>query len=150
MRDEQKIIAAWIERMRVKHGVNFREWAERAELGADTTISRAVKPDYTSVTTIPTIDALARALGEPSILEYFSEHQSIALPSGERMIAALGAALTASGRADLVNELAVKLARFLPIVLAGASVPLRNDPIDEATHGGEPFQAPATQHHDKQ
>src|SRR5690606_12925240 len=51
-------------------GWSWQKWAEEAELGAATTVSRAVKDDYGSVTKIETLHALARAANVPSVLDF--------------------------------------------------------------------------------
>lgn len=70
MEPEQKIIAKWMKRVRTKTGWSWNKWAERADIGAATTLSRAVKDDYGSVTKIETLHALARAANVPSVLDF--------------------------------------------------------------------------------
>jgi hypothetical protein len=69
MQPEQKIIANWLENVRDRRGWTFEHWAKVAKIGAATTVSRAVKPEYTSVTSVKTLHALARAAEEVSILD---------------------------------------------------------------------------------
>ena len=70
MQPEQKIIAEWIEATRERTGLSYPEWAKRADLGAATTLTRALKDDYQSVTSVKTLHALAQAAGVPSILDF--------------------------------------------------------------------------------
>lgn len=70
MQPEQQVIAKWLERVRAKRGWSWNEWAKSAKIGAATTLSRAVKEDYGSVTKIETLHALARAANEPSVLDF--------------------------------------------------------------------------------
>lgn len=70
MQPEQKIIAAWLERVRKAKEWSWNHWAKAAGVKAATTLSRAVKDDYDSVTKIETLHALARAAGVPSVLDF--------------------------------------------------------------------------------
>jgi hypothetical protein len=96
MQPEQKIIANWIERTARAKGWTLGEWAKRAGLGAETTVTRAVKDDYTSVTTVKTLEALAKAAGEPSLLEFLQGERPAAgqsAPSEETLAALLAVVL---------------------------------------------------------
>lgn len=103
---EQRIIANWIERTRERLGWSYAEWADRAGIGAATTITRAIKDDYASVTSIKTLHALARAAGERSVLDALEakpEDQAPAqsLPSADTIAALLAAVLPlARGHSD--------------------------------------------------
>jgi hypothetical protein len=72
MQPEQKIIARWMERTRAKLGWSWAEWAKQAKIGAATTLTRAIKDDFQSVTKIETLHALAEAAGEPSVLDFLN------------------------------------------------------------------------------
>lgn len=72
MQPEQKIIAEWLTRMREHLGWTWKRWADAAEIGAPTTLSRAVKDDYESITGIQTLHGLARAAGVPSVLDFLA------------------------------------------------------------------------------
>lgn len=97
MQPEQKIIAAWMERTRERLGWSYADWAKRAGIKAATTVTRAVKPDYESITTVRTLDLLAKAAGEPSVLDQLRESganpASPPAPSVESIEALLGAVL---------------------------------------------------------
>lgn len=80
VRPEQRIIADWMERVRERHGLNWKQWADRVEKKfgqkiSGTTLSRAVKDDYESVTSIPTLHMLASAVDEPTVLDYLAGKQ---------------------------------------------------------------------------
>lgn len=81
VRPAQRIIADWMERTRAAKGFSWPEWARRANIKAATTLTRAVKDDYDSVTSMETIDALAKAAGVPSPLDYMAGTASAA-PAG--------------------------------------------------------------------
>lgn len=70
VKPEQKVIANWIERVRARTGWSLGRWASEAKIGAATTLTRAVKEDYDSVTKIETLHALARAANVPSVLDF--------------------------------------------------------------------------------
>jgi len=70
MQPEQKVIARWIERIAKAKGWTLGKWASEAGLGAATTLTRAIKEDYRSVTTVTTLHALARAAQVPSVLDF--------------------------------------------------------------------------------
>jgi hypothetical protein len=96
MQPEQKIIASWIERTAKDKGWSLGEWARRAELGAETTVTRAVKDDYPSVTTVKTLHALAKAAGQPSVLDFLTEtdqRSETKVPSEETLAALLAVVL---------------------------------------------------------
>jgi hypothetical protein len=101
---EQKIIADWIERTRERLGWSYAEWAERAGIGAATTVTRALKPDYPSVTSVKTLAALATAAGEPSILDFLqgadgpADRPTVVAPNAEALSHLLGAVLPLAPR----------------------------------------------------
>jgi hypothetical protein len=96
---EQRIIADWIERTAKRLGWTYGRWAEEAKLGAATTITRALKDDYQSITSIKTLKALAEAAGEPSVLDFLAggttvdQPPQIVTPSAESLSMLLGAVL---------------------------------------------------------
>lgn len=69
MRDEQKIIAAWMQQQMARHDLSPEKWARRAELSS-TTVSRAVQKSYTGVSSVPTLVKLAESIDEPTILDF--------------------------------------------------------------------------------
>ena len=66
-----------MERVRAKKGWSWNKWANEAGIGASTTLTRAVKDDYKSITSIDTLDALARAAKVPSVLDFLSGNETI-------------------------------------------------------------------------
>lgn len=85
MRDEQKVIAGWIERVRAAKGWSFERWAKEAGLTHASTISRAVKPDFDSLTRVDTLHQLARGAGMPSVLDFLENQDVEALPSAAEL-----------------------------------------------------------------
>lgn len=69
MKPEQKIIAAWMLRIMEQNNWSAKDWADRAQI-SPTTVSRAVKEDYQSVTSVSNLVRLAEAAGKPSILDF--------------------------------------------------------------------------------
>lgn len=92
VKPEQRVIADWIERVRARTGWSLGKWASEAGIKAATTVTRAVKDDYESVTKIETLHALARAAKVPSILDFLG-----------------GSAFSASGLKPVLSDL-LKLA----------------------------------------
>ena len=73
MQPEQRIIADWMESILERRGWNYQQWADAADgVGSATTLSRAVKDDYSSVTSVKTLHALAKAAGEVSVLDFLA------------------------------------------------------------------------------
>lgn len=103
---EQRIIADWIERTQERLGWSYAQWAEKAGLGAATTITRAIKDDYASVTSVKTLHALAHAAGEESVLDFMQAGQTVGAPqtvapSADTLAALLAAVLPlARGQSD--------------------------------------------------
>lgn len=98
---EQRIIADWIERTRNRLGWSYKKWAEKAGIGAATTLTRALKDDYQSVTSVKTLHDLARAAGERSILDFLAEQESgstVPVPSEEALAGLLSAVLPLASR----------------------------------------------------
>lgn len=85
---EQKIIAKWLQRVAKDKGWSWGKWAGEAKLGAATTLSRAVKEDYGSVTKIETLHALARAANVPSVLD-FLEGEAVSVAALKTVLAEL-------------------------------------------------------------
>lgn len=80
MQPEQKIIADWILRTLEEKGWTFADWAHAAKT-TPTNISRAVKDDYKSVTSVRTLVQLAEAAGKPTVLDFLAADGSNAQPS---------------------------------------------------------------------
>lgn len=139
MRDEQKVIAGWIERIATAKGWSYAEWAKKAELGAATTITRALKPDYESVTSIPTLHQLAVAADRPSVLDFLAKDVSSdagdALPTVEQLEEMVRLAL-------MEVQPGAKLADYPPIVASSIRDQLEllqahgvGDPVDSIRPG---------------
>jgi len=89
-----------MQRMLAKHDLNWSKWAELAQLGAPTTLSRAVGEDYKSVTSIPTLHALATSIGEPSVLDFLAGETTepavkpaVVTPNADTLVGILAAIL---------------------------------------------------------
>jgi len=71
MLPEQRIIAAWMRRVMQQKDWSAQEWAKQSGV-TPTNISRAVRDDYESITSIRTLDKLARAARVPSVLDFLA------------------------------------------------------------------------------
>lgn len=84
VRNEQRIIADWMRRILARKGWTGKEWAERAGVNPST-VTRAMADEYESVTSIPTIDALARTAGVPSPLDALAEERRPLIPNADAL-----------------------------------------------------------------
>jgi hypothetical protein len=110
---EQQIIADWIKRTLQRNNWTAADWAKATGTGmAPTTITRAVDPDYASVTGTKTLHALARAAGVPSVLDFLETDQATtpaapqppAVPSAESLSTLLAAVLPLAPRGRQTAE----------------------------------------------
>jgi hypothetical protein len=95
MQGAQEVIAHWMKCYMERSGAKATDWAESAKLHKST-VSRAIKEDFDSVTSVKTLDALARAAGIPSVLD-FLRAQSIEFEFPDLTIELLRHALPALG-----------------------------------------------------
>jgi hypothetical protein len=72
MKGEQLVIVRWMQAQLQRLGWTAQLWATRARV-SPTTLTRSMQPAYDNVTSIPTLDALARAAGLPSVLDFLEE-----------------------------------------------------------------------------
>lgn len=77
MRAEQRIIVNWMRRQLERLQWKPEKWAKEAHL-APTTVTRAMADNYDSVSSVPTLHALARAANVPSLLDFLEGQASIA------------------------------------------------------------------------
>lgn len=117
MQPEQRIIANWIERTGKARGWSGEEWADRAHVSTST-VTRAVKDNYHSVTTVLTLDKLARAAGVPSVLDWLAADTPAILPNGPTVRAILAGMLKGIPEELPVEERAELMARGLEQALA--------------------------------
>jgi hypothetical protein len=122
MQPEQKIIARWMSAIREKHGWSFAAWAEKARIGSATTLTRAMKPDYESITSVKTLHQLAEAAGERSILDFLADQT-------------VGARVPAQTLPS-VETLATLLAAVLPLAPAGRASDASLKALAEALRHG--------------
>ena len=149
MQPEQQIIVDWMARQLRRMGIRPQAWAERAGV-YPTTITRAMKPDYTSVTAIPTLDALARAAHVPSVLDFLETQDAPgaaaaprsppAPPLTEDDLAPLLAALLPLAPKGIVTESAVRdlagaLSYGLELLAVRPAKPATPDAIEVAVRG---------------
>lgn len=132
MQDEQKVVAGWMRRVMDAKGWKAADWARAAGIKADTTISRALKDDYGSVTSIPTLHKLAQAADLPSVLDFLEGDQAASgetvVPSEENLAALLAAivplARTGQQTEQSLRVLAAALRHGLELLGPSAATPL--------------------------
>jgi hypothetical protein len=150
MQPEQQIIVDWMARQLRRMGIRPQAWAERAGV-YPTTITRAMKPDYTSVTAIPTLVALARAAQVPSVLDFLEAQDASGVtvaratappapPLSEDDLAPLLAALLplvpkGSLTESAVRDLAAALSYGLELLAVRPAKPATRDAIEVAVRG---------------
>jgi hypothetical protein len=91
-------------------------WAHEADL-APTTVTRAMSPNYKSVSSVPTLHALARAAGVPSIID-FLDSQTNLTPRSPVLAAVLRELLPTVGY-HVPEEKIVTLSEGISATLAG-------------------------------
>lgn len=105
MQGAQRIVVDWMKAQLQRHGWKPGGWAVKAGI-APTTISRAMHESYTSVTSLPTLHALAVAAGVPSVLDFLAAQTAAnAMPGATRAV--IGEVLTIVGcerDADTVSD----------------------------------------------
>lgn len=125
MHPEQKIIAAWVQGIMDRKGWNIAELAKAANVDA-TTIGRARDPDFKSITSIKTVEAISKGAGEGSVLETLGSNRDVRpsatmiAPNEESLASLLGAVLPLAGpgrrTAQSVRVVAAALARGLQLL----------------------------------
>lgn len=75
MQPEQRIIADWMLEVMARKGWTPQQWADQVGFSA-TNITRALKDKFASVTTVRTLDQLARAANVPSVLDFLKGYTS--------------------------------------------------------------------------
>lgn len=126
MRGEQRVIVAWMRHHMERLGWNPEKWAKEAHL-APTTVSRALAENYESVSSVPTLHALARAAGSPSVLD-FLQGQADLKRAYPMMTATLRELLPAVG-CNLPGRTVEALAEAIGDVIVGMA---------EQINGGDP------------
>lgn len=106
MQPEQVVIADWIKRTQARLDLSYSKWATAAGLGAATTVTRAIDPEYGSITSIKTLNILAKAAGVPSVLDFLASDEASTkrepvIPSEETLASLLAAVLPLAGRGPL-------------------------------------------------
>ena len=102
MHPEQKIIAAWVQSILERKNWSLSDLAREAKVDA-TTIGRAKDPDFRSVTSVKTIEAIARAAGERSLLDRLGTAdgaepaRQVVAPSADALASLLSAVLPLAG-----------------------------------------------------
>lgn len=125
MQPEQKIIADWMGRVMARKGWSGETWASRAKVSTST-VTRSQGDNYNSITSIRTLDHLARAAGVPSVLDYIAADAPPMLPSVEVVCALTVGMLRAIPESYALEDQASVLARGLVDAL---SLLMRNPEI---------------------
>lgn len=116
VKDMQRVIVRWMARQLERTGWSAERWAREASL-APTTVTRAMSPHYHSVSSVPTLHALARAADVPSILN-FLEGQVIISPKYPILTAMLQEVLPTLG-VELQEDTVTALAHALGEAICG-------------------------------
>lgn len=132
MLPEQRIVAAWMRRVMDQKGWKAEEWAKRAKI-APTNISRAVKDDCKSITSVRTLDKLAKAANSPSVLDFLAGRPAFGSLNASEVSAVL-AELLDSGNwtASDAPRLAEALLYGLGLATADPAIPASEEMLKVA------------------
>lgn len=119
MRGMQKIIVRWMRRQLDRRAWSAERWAREAGLAA-TTVTRAMSDTYPSVSSVPTLHALAKAAGVPSVLDFLDGQAN--LPFTYPVLSAILAELLPVVGCNLEGARIEALAHAIVDVLVGLSV----------------------------
>jgi hypothetical protein len=128
VRNLQAVVVRWMGRQLERLGWSAERWAREAGL-SPTTVTRAMSPSYGSVSSVPTLHALARAAGVPSIVD-FLDGQALILGDFPVLAAILEEILPAAG-CNLSQERTVETAEAIGRAVCGMleqPPDRRNDP----------------------
>jgi hypothetical protein len=127
MQGHQQIVVKWMRRQLSRLQWKPERWAREADL-APTTVTRAMAETYQSVSSVPTLHALARAAGVPSILDFLDRQANcqIRFPVLSAMLQELLPAVGCHVGDDMIEKLAAALA----VSIAGLSA----QPGDEGSN----------------
>lgn len=129
MKPEQIIIVQWMQAQLDRMRIAPSAWARRAGF-SPTTITRAMTPDYGSITSIPTLVELANAAQVPTCLDFLAA-QSLGLGMPDALRQVLAEILNLIGGVpDRSNRIAVSNAMFEALVtVSRAPTEAQNDPL---------------------
>lgn len=119
VRDLQTVVVRWMDRQLARLDWRPERWAREAGL-APTTVTRAMSDNYNSVSSVPTLHALARAGGIPSVIDFLNGQATIA-PQYPIITAMLKEFLPAVG-VDLPDRSVQRLGEAIARAVAGMSV----------------------------
>lgn len=90
MKPEQKRIVAWMNEQMRRLGWNPQKWAQQAHIHP-TSVTRAMSEGYNSVTSVATLEALARAASVPTVLDFLDDQTNgrTPVPTSETLGAVL-------------------------------------------------------------
>lgn len=125
----QAVIVDWMQRQMKRLGWRPETWAKAAGL-APTTVSRAISPGYASVSSVPTVHALAVAAQVPSVLDFLAGRAGIA-PGSKVLCGMLVELLPAIGCRSPEAKVE-RLAHALSVALAGWSELSDGDELEHA------------------
>lgn len=132
MLPEQRIIASWMRRVMDQKKWTPQTWADHAGFAA-TNITRAIKEDYGSVTTVRTLDKLAKAASVPSVLDFLAGSSPVGSINANEVSGVL-AELLASGSwtANDAPRLAEALLYGLGLATSDPAIPASEEMLKVA------------------
>lgn len=132
MLPEQRIIASWMRRVMDQKNWTPQTWADQAGFAA-TNVTRAIKDEYASVTTIRTLDKLAKAASVPSVLDFLGGSAAVSSLNANEVTAVL-AELLGSGNwtASDAPRLAEALLYGLGLATSDPAIPASEEMLKVA------------------
>lgn len=116
MRMEQRAVVKWMNAQLRRMGIAPEQWAKRARVHPST-VTRARDDNYTSVTSIPTLHALAVAAGAPSVLDFLNDESGRAVAPDSAQIATVVRAVLERDSTAAPERLAASIAYGLSLLM---------------------------------
>lgn len=117
IRQEQKIIVKWMRCQLDRLEWLPERWAREAGL-APTTVTRAMSDNYGSVSSVTTLNALARAAGIPSVIDFLDGQASLEVRDYPVVASTLERVLPELG-CDLSSEDVSRLSAIIGAAITG-------------------------------
>ena len=116
MRVEQRAVVKWMNAQLRRMGIAPEQWAKRAHIHPST-VTRARDEAYGSVTSVPTLHALAVAAGAPSVLDFLNEETGRAVAPDSAQVTTIVRAVLERDSSAAPERLAASIAYGLALLM---------------------------------